>query len=146
YETRLGDKERAVELYREILSLSPGHQDTLAALEKLKTDSQVGVLAARVLETVYEQHGDAAMLVEALTVQANAADEPYRAVEILERMAVLLEDSLAEPRRAFEALGKAVSLDPESESLRQNFERLALLAEQPERASAIYDAVLSKIE
>lgn len=146
YETRLGDKERAVELYREILSLSPGHQDTLAALEKLKTDSKVGVLAAQVLETVYEQNGDAEKLVEALTVQANAADEPYRAVEILERMAVLLEDSLAEPRRAFEALGKAVSLDPESESLRQNFERLALLAEQPERASAIYDAVLSKIE
>lgn len=146
YETRLGDKERSIELYREILSLSPGHTDTLAALEKLKTDGKVGVLSAQVLETVYEQNGDAEKLVEALTVQADAADEPYRAVEIRERMAVLLEDSLAEPCRAFEALGKAVSIDPESESLRANFERLALLAEQPERASAIYDAVLSKLD
>lgn len=146
YETRLGDKERAIELYREILVLQAGHPETLAALEKLQRDSKVGLLAAQVLETVYEASGDAEKLVAALAVQAQAADEPYRAVEILERMAVLLEDSVGDVQRAFEALGRAVAVDPGSDELRENFERLAVVAEQTERASAIYDSVLAGLE
>lgn len=146
YEVRLGDKERAIELYREILVLQSSHTETLAALEKLSRDPKVGLSAAQVLETVYEASGDAEKLVSALSVQAQAADESYRAVEILERMAVLLEDSLGDSKRAFESLGRAVALEPGSERLRDNFERLAVVSEATGRASAIYDAVLEGLK
>lgn len=142
YESELGDVERAIELYRDILATEPDHAETLGALERLKVHPELGESAAEVLERVYEASGDAARLVSALEVRARAAQDPYKAVEILERIGNMQEDVLADVGAAFETFGRAVALDPSNEDLRDTFERLALGAEKPARAAEIYDQIM----
>jgi golgin subfamily B member 1 len=142
YEAELGDVERAIELYRDILGSQADHAETLAALERLKKSPEFAEQAAEVLEQVYEAAGDAARLVSTLEVRARAAKDPYKAVELLERIGNMQEDVLADVGAAFETYGRAVALDPSSEHLRETFERLALAAETPARAAEVYDQIV----
>jgi tetratricopeptide (TPR) repeat protein len=53
-ETRLDDKSRAVELYREVLSVMAEHDGAKEQLEQLLGDDEVAAEASQVLESVYE--------------------------------------------------------------------------------------------
>jgi len=46
YEKKLGDIERAVELYRDILSVQTDHEPTLRALEGIKDGEEAPISAA----------------------------------------------------------------------------------------------------
>ena len=54
----LNDLAQAVEAYRSVLSLDPAHEPTLRSLEALMAGSQEPVLAAQVLEPIYESAGE----------------------------------------------------------------------------------------
>src|SRR5690606_6558374 len=56
YQQKLGDLDRAIQAYREVISAAPEHADTLAALEGL-FESGAGQLAvAEILEPRSEEH------------------------------------------------------------------------------------------
>src|SRR4030095_10226946 len=76
YEKHLGDVERAVELYREILNVIPDHAPTLAALEGIKSGTRAPIAAASVLEPVYESMGEWSKLISVYEVQAGAKHAP----------------------------------------------------------------------
>src|SRR5690606_29562413 len=102
YEKHLGDLDRAVELYRDILHLEPSHQPTLAALEGIKGGEANPLAAAAVLEPVYDAMGEWQKLISVLEVQARFAQDPFTRVDLLHRIARLYEESLGDHARSFE--------------------------------------------
>ena len=146
HETRLGDVERAIELYREILGIQTDHEAALAALEELQTGTASPLAASAVLEQVYEAAGDAERLVRALEVQVKHAESPAVAVELLQRIASLEEEGLSAPERAFSTYARAVALDSQRGEVLESFERLATLSDGWRAVAQTYDKALAGLE
>jgi tetratricopeptide (TPR) repeat protein len=146
YEKHLGDVDRAVELYRDILNVLPDHTPTLAALEGIKGGGRAPLAAASVLEPVYESMGEWAKLISVFEVQAEANEDPFTRVELLHRIARLYEESLHDHTRAFETYARAVSVDSQNEESLGALERLATFIDQWPRVAELYDGELEKLE
>jgi tetratricopeptide (TPR) repeat protein len=126
-ETQLGDRERAVELYREVLVLIPEHDGAREALEGLLDDASVAVLAAEVLEPLYEMREAWEPLVRALDVlQRGATDDVERRLELLGKMGDVQERHLGDADAAFETFGKAMRLAPDRPEALGRLESLAI--------------------
>lgn len=145
FEKHLGDVERAVELYRDILGIQSDHQPTLAALEGIKDGDRAALAAASVLEPVYDAMGEYQRLVSVLEVQVRHSEEPYAKVELLHRIARLYEESLNDPHNAFSTYARAVQCDSQNEESLASLERLANLIEKWPAVAQLYDAELDKL-
>ncbi len=126
WQLRLGDQTRAIETYREALGMEPSHTETLAALDGLirRKDGEP-MLAARVLEPIYEATAEFAKLVEVLEVIIAHTEDPLSRVELLHRMTALHEQRLDNPGAAFQSLARALRDDPGNELTLGHLERLA---------------------
>lgn len=145
WQTRLGDQARAIESYREALELEPSHGETLAALDGLvKKKEGEPVLAARVLEPIYEVTGEFAKLVEVLEVIVAHTEDPPARVELLHRVTALQEQRLDDPRAAFAALARALRDDAGNELTLGHLERLADLTGQWSELAALYSQEADK--
>ncbi len=142
YEKRLEDVERAVELYRELLAIQPDHAPTLEALERLQHSAGAPLAASAVLEQIYEAAGEAEKLVRALEVQVKHAEDAYAGVELLQRIAMIQEESLGDAEGAFATFSRAVALDSQNADVLESFERLAMLTDAWKKAAEIYDTQL----
>jgi tetratricopeptide (TPR) repeat protein len=145
YEKHLGDVNRAVELYRDILGVQPDHAPTLAALEGIKNGDREPLAAAGVLEPVYESMGEWLKLVSVLEVQVRFADDPFQRVDLLHRIAALYEESLADPVKAFDTYARAVAEDSSNEASLGALERLAMAIDKWPAVAALYDQELEKL-
>jgi len=148
YEKHLGDVGRAVEIYRDILTQQPDHEPTLAALEALKEGREGAdpLPAALVLEPVYEAMGDWQKLISALEVQVRFADDSYRKVELLHRVARLYEDSVGELPPAFDTYARSLPVDNSNEDTLGALERLATAIEGGwGRVASLYDTELGRL-
>jgi tetratricopeptide (TPR) repeat protein len=145
YEKHLGDVERAVELYREILNILPDHAPTLSALEGIKNGERAPLAAASVLEPVYESMGEWQKLISVLEVQVRASDDAFASVELLHRIARLYEESLGDHSHAFETYARAITVDSQNEESLGALERLATYIERWPAVAGLYDAELDKL-
>jgi tetratricopeptide (TPR) repeat protein len=145
YEKHLGDVERAVELYREILNILPDHTPTLQALEGIKNGERAPLAAASVLEPVYESMGEWQRLISVLEVQVTASDDPFQRVELLHRIARLYEESLNDHPHAFETYARAISADSQNEESLGALERLATYIDRWPAVAELYDRELDKL-
>ncbi len=145
YEKRLGDVERAVELYRDILNVIADHEPTLAALEGIKLGEVAPLAAASVLEPVYDASGAWTKLVSVLEVQVRFADDAFTKVELLHRIARLYEECLQDHRSAFDTYARAVAFDSQNEETLGSLERLGNLLEQWGAVATLYDRELDKL-
>ncbi|HVR20798.1 MAG TPA: tetratricopeptide repeat protein, partial [Polyangiaceae bacterium] len=145
YEKHLGDVERAVELYREILNILPDHAPTLTALEGIKNGERAPLAAASVLEPVYESMGEWQKLISVLEVQVNASDDAFVRVELLHRIARLYEESLNDHAHAFDTYARAISVDSQNEESLGALERLASYINRWPAVAELYDRELDKL-
>jgi tetratricopeptide (TPR) repeat protein len=129
-EQRLDDKARAVDLYREILSLQPEHVGAREALEALLGDAAHGANAAEILEPIYELRGDAESLIKSLEVLHAASDDGARKLELLTKVGAVLQAQVGDADRAFEVYGRALRGAPAS---LETLESLEALASEPAR-------------
>ncbi len=144
YEKRLGDLERAVELYRDILETQPGHAATISALEQVKDGNVAPLAAANVLEPVYEANGEYQRLIGVLEVQlAHTKDMPSK-VNLLHRIAALYEEGLMAHGQAFEVYSRAVVLDSENTDTLAAVERLAMALGRWSDVASLYRQELEK--
>ena len=121
----LNDKERALELYREVVTLVPEHEGARLALEAFLGDAKLGVAAAQILEPLYEGRSDWESLVRALEVLAAGADEPERKRELLTKIGETAGAQIGDLRRAFDAFGRAFAVAPEHEATLGQLEEIA---------------------
>ncbi|MBX3245693.1 MAG: tetratricopeptide repeat protein [Myxococcales bacterium] len=124
-EQHLGDKPRAVDLYREVLTLLPEHDGARLALEALLDDAEVAVAAARILEPIYEMQGSHAPLIRALRVLHDGSSDADERLELLTKIAEV-QGGLEDNDAAFAAYAEALSEQPGSADTLQRLETLAI--------------------
>ena len=145
FETHLKDMVRSVESYREALELESSNEPTLAALDGIVHGAEEPVLAAQVLEPVFETAGEWEKLIDVLEVMVKHADDPLRKVELLHRIAGYYERQLERAMNAFEAFSRALRLDSVNEDSIKNLERLASLTNAWPQLAELYEAEVVKM-
>lgn len=124
---RLNDRERALELYREVLVLMPEHDGARAALERLLDDPEVGVWAASILEPIYEMRGSYEPLLRALEVlAAGAEDDPDRRLSLLNKIGEVAWTHLNDSDRCFDAFARGFAVLPHRTETLSRLEALAI--------------------
>jgi len=121
----LKDLGRAVEAYRQVLSMDPSHEPTIQALEGLMAGKDEPVLAAAVLEPIYESAGEWDRVIAVYEVMAANSQETARTVEILGRIAEIEERRLSHQNAAFDVYGRALRIEPSNQDVLAHLERLA---------------------
>jgi tetratricopeptide (TPR) repeat protein len=143
WEMELRDLSRAVEAYRDALATDPGHEPTLRALDAILHREGEPVLAAQVLEPIYEQSAEFEKLVDVYEVMVQNTQDALRRVELLHRIAALYEKRLDRADRAFQVLGRALADDPASELTIGQLERLAYATSAWDKLADLYEAQLA---
>ncbi|MBO6939656.1 MAG: tetratricopeptide repeat protein [Deltaproteobacteria bacterium] len=129
FELHLEQKERAVELYREVKMLMPEHAGARGALEGLLIDADVGVSAARILEPIYEMTGEWEPLIRALRVLHDGSDDPQERLDLLTKTAAVYGEQLGDQDKAFDAYAEAFREYPRSEQTLGQLEMIAMSQE-----------------
>ncbi|MCG8418317.1 MAG: tetratricopeptide repeat protein [Proteobacteria bacterium] len=126
WQERLQDLTRAIESYREALDVDPGHEETLSALDALmRSDDGEPMMAAQVLEPIYEMSAEFASLVSVLEVMVANSDDADQLVDLLHRIAELHETRLGQAHEAFDAYCRALTEDNGNDLTLAQLERLA---------------------
>jgi tetratricopeptide (TPR) repeat protein len=144
WQIRLGDTARAIESYREALDMDPAHAETLHALDGLVHGKVEPVMAARVLEPIYEHTGEFAKLVDVLEVMVAHNEDPLARVELLHRIATLQEQMIGNVGAAFDAFARALVNDSGNQLTLGHIERLAELNNSFEALAGLYQAESEK--
>jgi tetratricopeptide (TPR) repeat protein len=144
WQLRLGDVARAIESYREALEMDPSHAETLHALDGLVHGKVEPVMAARVLEPIYETGGDYAKLVDVLEVMVAHNEDPLARVGLLHRIAQLNEQMIGNAHAAFDAFARALRDDSGNELTLGHIERLAEITGSWEPLANLYGAEAGK--
>ncbi|HVX96230.1 MAG TPA: tetratricopeptide repeat protein [Polyangia bacterium] len=142
----LKDLTRAVEAYRSVLQMDPTHEPTLRALEALMAGREEPVLAASVLEPIYESAGEWDRVIAVYEVMQANADDALRKVELLARIAEIEERRLSHQSKAFEAYGRALHVDPSNVDVLQHLQRLAADTGHWAKLAALFAGELQRLE
>lgn len=120
------EKERSLELYREVLTLNPEHEGGREKLEGFLDEEHLGPMAATILEPIYEMGGEWEPMIRALEVLAAGSSDPERTLELLTKVGEVCGTQIGDQARAFDAFGRAFRVMPESFETLQRIELLAL--------------------
>ena len=144
----LKDLARAVEAYRQVLTMDPGHEPTVRALEALMAggEAESAVLAAQVLEPIYESAGEWDRVIAVYEVMQSQAEEPTRKVELLGRMAEIEERRLSHQNAAFDIYGRALRVDPTNQEMLFQLDRLAAETGHWGKLATLFATELDKID
>jgi tetratricopeptide (TPR) repeat protein len=145
WELELGDLTRAVETYREVLITDPSHETTLAALDAIVHGEDEPVIAAQVLEPIYEQIFEWEKLIDLYEVMVKHVDDPFRKLELLHKIAELYEQRLEDSGNAFEAYSRALREENADEQSLAHLERLADYINGFEPLAQLYEEELEKM-
>ena len=107
WEDRLGDNDRAVEAYKEVLSVDP---QNLAAL--------------KALDSLYQKTGNMEAYLENLEHQLEVSSPEGDRVEIYQRMAAVWEEQFGKTDRAADVLEKILLVDDRNQRAYRDLERL----------------------
>ena len=115
---------RSIESYQKALEIDSTHVPTLSALDGIVHGAEEPVLAAQVLEPIFETGGEWEKLIDVLEVMVRHAEDPLRKVELLYRIAGYYERQLERNMEAFEAFSRALRLDSQNNESLLNLKRL----------------------
>ena len=107
WEDRLGDNDRAVEAYKEVLSVDPRNLPALTALD-----------------TLYEKTGRMEEYLENLEHRLEVSPPEEDRVATYQKMATIWEENFAKPDRASEVLEKILLIDEKNAKAYRDLERL----------------------
>jgi tetratricopeptide (TPR) repeat protein len=145
FEQRLGQVDRAVDTYREILERDAYDASALAALERLGVGEHE-LAIAEILEPFYRQHGDYEKLVRVYEVMVRYADDKARQVELLHRIAALHEDVGGNVDTAFHSYARALAIDPQDETTRNGLDRLARSTGRFAQLAQVFEDLAARVD
>ena len=105
--------------------MDPAHEPTIRALEVLMAGKDEPVLAAAVLEPIYESAGEWDRVIAVYEVMAANSDDVPRTVELLCSIAEIEERRLSHQNAAFDVYGRALRIDPTNQDVLAHLDRLA---------------------
>lgn len=110
YGERLHDAENAIQVWREVVRLVPGHDKATRMLR----DSYVAAGRWDELTELYEQQDQLAAVVDVLNSAADRLQKVEERVALYRRVATLCRERLGEPERAQRALERTLAIQPEN--------------------------------
>lgn len=129
YQLNTNEPGRAIECYREILNIDPGHQPTLQALELLFAEGERQSEIADILEPIYQQARRWDALVKLGEVKLGATEDPLERVAIVQSVAEICEQKLGDFQQAYVWWLRAYMDEPTNEQVSDELERLAELGQ-----------------
>jgi tetratricopeptide (TPR) repeat protein len=145
WRTRLKDPSRAAESYRQVLAMDPTHDPTLRALEAMMASGEEAIMAAQVLQPIYETAGEWDRMVAVYEVIVTSVDDPQRKIEMLGKIADIHERRLANFEAAFDAYVRALRIDPGSVEVIAHLDRLSEVTGRWADLAAAYEAEVEKV-
>jgi tetratricopeptide (TPR) repeat protein len=124
-QTRLGDLDRALGAYRDVIEASPEHEATLGALEGLFADGIRQSEVGGILEPLYRSTGEWEKLSRVYEAQLAQTEGPAERLAAYYRLAELFEDKLLDPSKTLEVYVRALKEYPLDEKAGEEAPRLA---------------------
>ena len=148
--TKLESLEGALEVYRQVLTLSPQHESSRAAVWIVLQgeDPIARTDAAALLRELYEAEANFDKLLDVLEREAEAAEDPTSKLEGLEAALHVAEGPLNDPARAWSFAERGLEVaapEPEAAAWAEHVERLAGAADQRRAQAALLRKVASEI-
>jgi len=151
-ETEIGDLERGIDRYSDLLDRSPEHSGAREALERLVQDEGNRERVATVLERHYSATGAVEPLVRVLELRLALLADPHERRDLLQRIARLQEEGLGDADASFATQARAFAEVPEDAACQAELERMAeqlgcydrLARVYEDRLADVYDGALSK--
>jgi tetratricopeptide (TPR) repeat protein len=124
-EQHLERAPEAIEHYREILAMSPEHENARGALEALLRNPELRGEAAKILEPIYEMRSDWEALIRSLEILLADETNVDAKITLLRKIGDVCSTQIGDGSRAFEAYGRAFQEDPTRAEVRDALEALA---------------------
>jgi tetratricopeptide (TPR) repeat protein len=146
-QSELSDPAGAIEAYREILEVEPQHAATRSSLELLFAEGSMRREVAAILEPIYQAAEEWEKLVQLLENKLDLHEVPGEKLEVIHRIAEILEARLGRPEEAFRWLGRGLLLVSEDERTAEELDRLAAMMMQGwENLAQVYGQILTTVE
>jgi tetratricopeptide (TPR) repeat protein len=147
YMRNLDDVPRAIEYFRDILTVAPHHEPSIEMLEELVKGQEEPMLAAEVLEPLYQELAEWRKLIEVVEVKIRVTEDAWQRVELLHQIAALLESDLHldAPSEAFDIYARALVDDKVNENTLMRLEDLASQTGRWEDLASLFDAQLEDV-
>ncbi len=150
WEKHLDDISRAVDVYSEILEVVPDHPETISSLEKILQGEKEPLLAADLLERIYNEAGEWQKLINVLEVRIRqiSFEDVWERIQLYHRIAEIYESDLhlESPEKAFDMYTRAIKEDASNIETINALERLAEITGKWSELSEIYDSLFQKAE
>lgn len=142
----LGDPSAAVERFRRLLEIEPGHDGAIGALEELMRDSPARDAAAKLLAQVHRAQGAWARALDAYEVLVRAAAPGPERVDLLLEMARICEQELHSVEEALGLYARAFHEDPADPRTFAELDRVATLLDRDEALARLLASELKRID
>ncbi|MBM4386909.1 MAG: hypothetical protein FJ088_04165, partial [Deltaproteobacteria bacterium] len=121
----LGEPQKAVGIYEEILKASRGHTGAISALQELVFSGDAALESFNAVVPELEKLNEWEKCYLMHEKMAEREEMPVQRVEYLKKMAWIAEEKLDASGRAFECMGLAFKTIPEDRAILNDLERLA---------------------
>ncbi|WP_053234357.1 tetratricopeptide repeat protein [Sandaracinus amylolyticus] len=125
HQLHLGQVDRAIEQYKEILAAAPEHAPALDALEGLFAEGVQPLVIGEILEPLYRMQEAWERLIGVQQALLEHQSDAHERVAMMHRVAEIAEDRAGEPQIAFEWHQRVLLEDPLNEQSTAETERLA---------------------
>ncbi|MBN2528611.1 MAG: tetratricopeptide repeat protein [Deltaproteobacteria bacterium] len=148
YVRHLEDVARAVDYLKDILTVSPDHEPTVRLLEELVAGDAEPMLAAEVLEPLYQDLAEWRKLIGLFEVKLKHVEDDWQKVELYHKAAELLQSDLHldSPAEAFEMYARSLQVEPANEITLGQLDALAHTTGKWAELAKILDDRLENLE
>ena len=139
---QMEDVAGAIEAYREILNLDPGHQPSLNALELLFAEGDQQAEIAEILEPIYHQSERWDALVKLGEAKLSTLEDPIERLAVIQNVAEICERKIGDVGEAYIWWLRAYMDDPLNEQVTDEMERLAEVTQEWGHIVAVGEQIL----
>jgi len=145
-ETRLGDRDAAIDVYEDISQIDAREVNAMAALERLIQEPELTLRISQILDPIYRQLDQWKKLIAILEAQVELGDDPFDQARLLSEVGELHDVRGDDPALAFHAWMRAFVADPASEQARSQVDALAARMGAWDEHVQAYEAALAKTD
>jgi tetratricopeptide (TPR) repeat protein len=144
YQLELGDVDRAIDAYREVISAAPEHTEAMRALEGLFEAGIKQLAIGEILEPLYHSMSEWEKLIRVREAQLEHIEDREQRIQMYHRIAEDAEERLVDSVLAFNVYVRAIKEDPLEPRTGEELERLATMIDAGwEQLANTYADVLS---
>lgn len=145
HEVMFENRERALDLYAQILTGEPSHQNGIDAMERLLKDTDLRGRVVPILEPIFEEYAHWGRLAQVYELQLQIIDDPIDEANVLDKLANIYLNHLDKPHDAYANLTRSLRADPLNHDVQVRLEALAADIGMEEALVAFYEELMEDV-